>query len=68
MREHIHALSAVPRGKKQWQIMGVWVGPRADLNAFEKRKFLSLPEVQHDSSVVHPVVQSGCLPSCPGWV
>jgi len=48
--------------------VGVWVGPRADLNAFEKRKLLPVPGVEHDSSVGQPVVQSGHLPSLTGWI
>jgi hypothetical protein len=33
------------------QIVGVWVGPRVGLNAFEKRKHFSLPGVEHYSAV-----------------
>jgi hypothetical protein len=33
------------------QIVGVWVGSRVGLNAFEKRKLLPLPGIEHDSAV-----------------
>jgi hypothetical protein len=41
------------------QIMAVWVGSKAGVNAFEKRKLLPVPEVEHNSSVSQPIVQSG---------
>jgi hypothetical protein len=35
--------------------MGSWVGPRAGLDDVEKRKFLTLPTLELDLSVVQPV-------------
>jgi hypothetical protein len=35
--------------------IGGWVGPRAGLGNVEKRKFLTLPGLELDSSVVQPV-------------
>jgi hypothetical protein len=36
-------------------IGGWWVDPRADMDYVEKRKFLTLPGLQLDPSVVQPV-------------
>jgi hypothetical protein len=36
--------------------IGVWVDPRAGLDDVEKRKFLTLPGLKLDPSVVQPVV------------
>jgi hypothetical protein len=35
-----------------------WVGPRADLDDVEKRKFLTLPGLNSEPSVVQPVASS----------
>jgi hypothetical protein len=41
--------------------IGGWVGPRAGLDAVEKRKFLTLPELRLDPSLI----QLGAISSAP---
>jgi hypothetical protein len=53
----LHAPAALALGKEpsdtHW--IGGWVGPRAGLDDVEKRKFLTLPGLELDPSVVQPV-------------
>jgi hypothetical protein len=50
-------LPLYPRGNRPRYLflIGVWVGPRARLDDMETRKFLSLPGLELDPSVIQPV-------------
>jgi hypothetical protein len=53
----IHGPAALPPGKEpsSAHCIGGWVGPRADLDDMEKRKFLALPDSNSDPLAVQPV-------------
>jgi hypothetical protein len=52
----LHAFATLPPGKEPPVPTGDWVGPRASLDAVEKREILSLSRIQPYSMVIQAIM------------
>jgi hypothetical protein len=52
----LHAMATLPLGKEPPVPTGDWTGPRASVDAVEKREILSLSGIEPDSVVIQAIM------------